>query len=903
MKGLFFLAPLVGAAVLGSRSKLDECPGYKASNVKQLGETLTADLTLAGHACNTYGSDLPNLKLLVEAQTEDRLHVMIYDADEKVYQVPESVVPRPTGQKGHQKKSVLKFDYKENPFSFRVLRGKEVLFDTTGTNIVFQSQYLNLRTWLPDDPNLYGLGEHTDSLRLPTTNYTRTLWNRDAYGVPSGTNLYGDHPIYLDHRGEKGTHAVFFLNSNGMDIKVDKSDDGKQYLEYNTLGGVLDFYFMAGPTPKDVSVQYSEIVGLPVMQSYWTFGFHNCRYGYQDAFDVAEAVYNYSRAGIPLETMWTDIDYMDGRKVFTLDPARFPIHKMRELVSYLHKHDQKYIVMVDPAVSHSDNGAFNRGSDQSIFLYRDSDQKELYEGAVWPGLTVYPDWFNPDTQEYWNDEFARFFSASDGVDIDGLWIDMNEASNFCPYPCKNPAQYALDNDLPPAPPAVRKPPRRIPGFPGDFQPASSKRVKRGVEVQRSLSLGSRSHGHGTNGAGKKGMKIGLEDRDLINPPYEIANEAGGISNKTIDTDIVHAGEGYAEYDTHNLYGTMMSSASREAMLKRRPHVRPLIITRSTFAGAGSHVGHWLGDNLSEWGKYRISIGQMLAFASIFQIPMVGSDVCGFGSNTTEELCARWAMLGAFSPFYRNHNQLGSIPQEFYRWESVTKAAKKIIDIRYRLLDYLYTAFHQQTLTGVPFLQPLFFVYPGDANVVGNELQFFYGEGLLVSPVSEEGSTSVQAYFPDDLFYDWFTGAKVVGTGATQTLSGISITDIPIHIRGGRILPLRVEGAMTTTELRTRGFEILIAPGADGSAEGDLYLDDGESIEVPSATEVHFQYRDGKLKISGRFGYHPAVAIEAITVLGRDSPSPRKKGVQYDAARRSLTKTVNIKLTGPAEVEV
>jgi alpha-glucosidase len=204
---------------------------------------------------------------------EDRLHVVIYDADEQVYQVPESVVPRPTGQKGvHQKKSALRFDYKENPFSFRVLRGKEVLFDTTGTNIVFQSQYLNLRTWLPNDPNLYGLGEHTDSLRLPTTNYTRTLWNRDAYGIPSGTNLYGDHPIYIDHRGEKGTHGVFFLNSNGMDIKIDKSDDGKQYLEYNTLGGVLDFYFMAGPTPKDVSVQYSEVVGLPVMQSYWTFG-------------------------------------------------------------------------------------------------------------------------------------------------------------------------------------------------------------------------------------------------------------------------------------------------------------------------------------------------------------------------------------------------------------------------------------------------------------------------------------------------------------------------------------------------------------------------------------------------------------------------------------------------------
>jgi alpha-glucosidase len=64
-------------------------------------------------------------------------------------------------------------------------------------------------------------------------------------------------------------------------------------------------------------------------------------------------VLNYSQAAIPLETMWTDIDYMDGRKVFTLDPQRFPLHKMRQLVTYLHDHDQHYIVMVDPAVSDS----------------------------------------------------------------------------------------------------------------------------------------------------------------------------------------------------------------------------------------------------------------------------------------------------------------------------------------------------------------------------------------------------------------------------------------------------------------------------------------------------------------------------------------------------------------------
>ncbi|KAJ5682906.1 alpha/beta-glucosidase agdC [Penicillium macrosclerotiorum] len=889
---LLFLAPLAGAAALSPRSSLEDCPGYKALNIKEHGQSLTADLVLAGDPCNSYGTDLDNLKLLVEYQTDDRLHIIIYDADEEVYQVPESVLPRPNAHGHHNKgDSTLRFDYQPEPFSFRVLRDEEVLFDTSETNLIFQSQYLNLRTWLPNDPYLYGLGEHTDSLRLPISNYTRTLWSRDAYGVPENTNLYGNHPVYVDHRGDAGTHGVFFLNSNGMDIKIDKTDDGRQFLEYNTIGGVLDFYFMAGPTPKEVSKQYSEIVGLPAMQSYWAFGYHNCRYGYRDVYDVAEAVYNYSQARIPLETMWTDIDYMDGRRVFTLDPQRFPLDKMRELVTYLHKHNQHYIVMVDPAVSKSDNGAFNRGNDDGVFLYRDDET--LYEGAVWPGVTVYPDWFNPDTQDYWNGEFSRFFSRRDGVDIDGLWIDMNEAANFCPWPCSDPAAYSEENDLPPDPPAVRSPPRSLPGFPADFQPSK-------------LSSTKRSDSAGKVRRDTKGKKAGLPGRDLIAPPYQIANAAGSLSNKTIDTDLIHAGTGYAEYDTHNLYGTMMSSASREAMLQRRPNVRPLVITRSTFAGAGAHVGHWLGDNLSQWDKYRISISQMLAFASIFQIPMVGSDVCGFGGNTTEELCARWATLGAFNPFYRNHNGIDSIPQEFYRWPTVAEAARKIIDIRYRLLDYLYTAFYRQTQTGEPFLQPLFYVYPQDPNTFANELQFFYGDALLVSPVPDEGQTTVSAYFPNDIFYEWHTGAVVRGRGATITIPDVGLTDIPLHIRGGSVLPLRASSAMTTTELRRRGFEILIAPNLSGYATGELYLDDGEALEPSSSLLATFVYEHGTLTIRGHFGFHPNVVIQSVTVLGQQQHHPgraMRRGVEYDAARGSVTKKVNIALTGPAVVDI
>ena len=93
---------------------------------------------------------------------------------------------------------------------------------------------------------------------------------------------------------------------------------------------------------------------------------------------MAEVVYNYSRANIPLETMWTDIDYMDRRRVFTLDPQRFPLHKMRQLVDYLHEHKQHYIVMVDPAIS--DSGKYIIDSHDE---YNQSSLKYSHFGRQW----------------------------------------------------------------------------------------------------------------------------------------------------------------------------------------------------------------------------------------------------------------------------------------------------------------------------------------------------------------------------------------------------------------------------------------------------------------------------------------------------------------------------------------
>ncbi|KAL1625094.1 hypothetical protein SLS56_007521 [Neofusicoccum ribis] len=245
---------------------------------------------------------------------------------------------------------------------------------------------------------------------------------------------------------------------------------------------------------------------------------------------------------------------------------------------------------------------------------------------------------------------------------------------------------------------------------------------------------------------------------------------------------------------------------------------------------------------------------------------------------------------------QNHNQDTGISQEFYRWPLVAEAAKNAIATRYQLLDYIYSAFHRQTVTGDPVVNPMFFLYPNDAKTFGIDLQYFYGDSILVSPVTEENVTTVDIYLPDDVFYDFWTGETVRGNGSYVTLSDVPYTTIPLHVKGGSIVPLRAMSANTTTELRKQNFTLLIAPGLDGTASGNLYLDEGDAISQPATSEIQFNYDGQKLAVTGTFGYNSGAVISGVRVLGSSGNSTTNRVMAAEAA-------LSIALSEPAEIAV
>ncbi|KAK7280489.1 hypothetical protein RJT34_25553 [Clitoria ternatea] len=815
--------------------------GYRLISIEDTPDGAIVGVLQVKHNNNVYGPDIPLLRLYVKHETENRLRVHMTDAKKQRWEVPYNLLPReqPPALKQNIKKktltrsvseysgSELVFSYTSDPFSFAVKRKSngDTLFDSSSSPLVFKEQYLEISTKLPKDASLYGLGENTQAHGVKLyPNDPYTLYSTDISTINLNADLYGSHPVYMDLRNEGGksyTHGVLLLNSNGMDVFYRGNS-----LTYKVIGGLFDFYFFSGPSPLNVLNQYTSFIGRPAPMPYWAFGFHQCRWGYHNLSVVEDVVENYQKAKIPLDVIWNDDDHMDGHKDFTLNPINYPHEKLLNFLDKIHNIGMKYIVIIDPGIAvNSSYGVYQRGMANDVFIKYEG---EPFLAQVWPGAVYFPDFLNPKTVSWWGDEIRRFHEL---VPVDGLWIDMNEASNFCSGKCTIPK--------------------------GKVCPS---------------------------GTGP-GWICCLDCKNITstrwdNPPYKI-NASGVLAPvgfKTIATSAVHY-NGVLEYDAHSIYGFSQAFATHKA-LQGLQGKRPFILSRSTYVGSGKYVAHWTGDNKGTWEDLRYSISAMLNFG-IFGVPMVGSDICGFYPAPTEELCNRWIEVGAFYPFSRDHANYYSPRQELYQWESVAESARNALGMRYKLLPYLYTLNYEAHTSGAPIARPLFFSFPSYTECYGLSTQFLLGSSLMISPVLEQGKTQVKALFPPGTWYSLFdlTDTIVSKDGSYVTLDA-PLHVVNVHLYQNTILPMQ-KGGLISKDARMTPFNLIVtfhAGATEGEAKGNLYLDDDELPEMnlgngrSTYIDFHASVKEGTVKVwsqvqEGKFALDKGWIIDTIDVLG------------------------------------
>ncbi|VDM37827.1 unnamed protein product [Toxocara canis] len=683
-----------------------------------------------------------------------------------------------------------------NSFAFKVSRLSDHtdVWDTSIGGLLFGDQYIQIATYLPTK-NIYGFGDHIHKkLKHNMERYTNwPMFTRDigpdSYSELSTTNLYGVHPFYMGLEDSGKAHGVLILNSNAQEVVLGPSP----HLVYRTIGGNIDLYFFPGPKPEDVIRQYHTFIGKTFMPAYWGFGYQLSRWSYPSYEDMVAAVNRTRAAGVPLDMVVADIDYMERYKIFTLSWTKLP-----EFTNQLHRDGIRLTLIIDPGVQVNyptferamQKGArFVEWPDKSYVqsinaMYPLTNGTVLMLGNVWPdNNTAMPDFMDPSekTANWWIDEFRLFHNK---LAFDNIWIDMNEPSNFDTDPMTSGK--AVD-------PAYRL---KCP-----LQQPAAKYDNPKYQTWAAYGFGTDAH-------------LFTKTECLI------GKVAGG--NHTL-------------YNTHSLYGLWMAKQTQKAQ-EQVLGTRGAMISRSTYPSAGHYTGHWLGDNTAHWEDLQTSIIGGMEF-NMFGMPFVGADICGFFGDTTEELCLRWHQMGAFQPFSRNHNAENYIAQDPGQWASVAAAAKQALLFKYHYLPYMYTLFYQSYTNGGTVLRPIFFEFPSDPSTYDISYQFMWGSGMMIIPVVLPGHTTVDAYIPPAA--TWYSlreneyGMQLPKQPAKKTFSAQKTEQIPVLARGGVIL-VRQAPANVLREARNNPFELVIAlefdqDGTPRPASGELFWDDGESL--------------------------------------------------------------------------
>ena len=392
-----------------------------------------------------------------------------------------------------------------------------------------------------------------------------------------------------------------------------------------------------------------------------------------------------------------------------------------------------------------------------------------FVAAVWPGKAYFSDFLRPEVREW----FGERYHVLTDLGIEGFWNDMNE-------------------------PALFYSPDRLKTV---LDKAAALRDKDNIVQEEFFPF------------------IG-EVMGLMNSPEDYASFYHEVDGKSIRHDRVH-----------NLYGGNMTRAAGEAFGRLRPNKRTLLYSRSSFIGSHRYGGIWLGDNDSSWGQLLANI-QLMPNVQMCGFLYTGSDLCGFAGDTTPDLALRWLEFGIFTPLMRNHAAAGTREQEYFRFADKMPAFRKMLELRYALLPYLYSEFMKAALEDGSYFRPLSFDYLNDADALNVEDQLLLGEGLMVAPVYTQNAVGRHVYLPEPMKmlrlrsvtdYD----EEVLPAG--HHYIHCALDEVLLFIRLGRVVPVAAS-AESTTQLNETDLTLwsYLPDGTTGSYR--MYTDDGVTTD-------------------------------------------------------------------------
>jgi len=312
----------------------------------------------------------------------------------------------------------------------------------------------------------------------------------------------------------------------------------------------------------------------------------------------------------------------------------------------------------------------------------------------------------------------------------------------------------------------------------------------------------------------------------------------------------YEGEQVSHLKARNVYGYQMVRATYEGARRQLGNKRPFTLTRSGFSGVQRYSAVWTGDNVA--GEDHMLLGVRLVNSlGLTGIPVGGYDIGGFVDECSPALFARWLAVAAFAPFFRVHSMVNSRDSEPWAYgEEVEEITRNYINLRYRLMPYLYTAFYEAHKTGMPINRSLAVDYFNDHHIYGGNAQnaFTLGRWLLVNP-TVSNQEFAEIYLPEGRWYNFFTDE--IFEGKRHHVVQTNMEDLPVFAKEGAIIPMQ-SLVQSTAEAHDGELRLHIYYGHVQTSQL-IYEDDGQSFNYEKGKfakrQIAFDGKSGELTFS------------------------------------------------------